>query len=170
MSQQLSALAAAITVMIYTRPFIVEGEGIRLEETQCGPILAHYAIFGEDEALERLASGLWVDHPNKLSTLDAAIAEAAGKEAKREKQESDDEEAAHVKADQDANGNEKAPESTATASEQEAAPKDAEGEKEPENSAGAQESTQVEAAAESQPKDGDKVDGDKVPTDKKVKK
>lgn len=75
--------------MIYTRPNIIT-EAIRLTAVRCGPFLAHYAIFDEDEAQERLASGFWVDHPEKLSELDKLIAEAAEKEAQREKREADE--------------------------------------------------------------------------------
>lgn len=172
-----TAIAAVLTVMLYSRPAILGRERITGMETirrphTDGPYVR--AIFPEQEAAERLESGFWVDHPNKLPALDAAIAEAAEKEAKKDKQEADDEEAARLKAQQDAEAQNKAPESTATASEQEAAPKAAEGEKEPEKASEAQESTQSEAAAEQPkadaPKDGEKVDGAKVDTKAKVKK
>lgn len=87
--------------MIYTRPNIIT-EAIRLTAVRCGPFLAHYAIFDEDEAQERLASGFWVDHPSKLAELDEAIAEAADKEAKRQKQEDDETQAERDKREQQA--------------------------------------------------------------------
>lgn len=165
-----TALAAAITVMLYTRPAIVAGEGIRLTPFRSGDVEGHYAIFAEDEALERLESGFWVDHPNGLSALDQAIAEAAAKEAEADKKAQDEQDAKDEKKKQDDEVAQKAPESTATASEQKDAPKADEGEKAPESGAEAQESTQEAKADESQPKDGEKVDGAKVPTDKKAKK
>lgn len=85
--------------MIYTRPNIIT-EAIRLTAVRCGPYLAHYAIFDEDEALERLESGFWVDHPAKLTELDKAIAEAAEKEAKRQKQEDDETQAEQERREQ----------------------------------------------------------------------
>lgn len=165
-----TALAAAITVMLYTRPAIVAAEGIRLTPFRSGNIEGHYAIFAEEEAAERLASGFWVDHPNRLAELDEAIKEAAEKEAKADKQEQDEQDAENTKKEQDKEVDEKAPESTATASEPKDAPKDAEAEKAPESGAEAQESTQEAKADESTPKDGEKVDGAKVPTNKKAKK
>ncbi|KLQ32521.1 hypothetical protein ABR33_05865 [Enterobacter bugandensis] len=72
--------------MIYTRPNIIT-EAIRLTAVRCGPHLVHYAIFSEKEAGERLESGLWVDHPNKIYILDEAIEEAKRKEAERESRE-----------------------------------------------------------------------------------
>lgn len=165
-----TALAAAITVMLYTRPAIVAAEGIRLTPFRSGNVEGHYAIFAEEEAAERLASGFWVDHPNRLAELDEAIAEAAEKEAKQDKKEQDEQDAKDEKEKQDEEVAQKAPESTATASEPETAPKAAEPEKEPESAAEAKESTQEAKADESKPKDGEKVDGAKVPTDKKAKK
>lgn len=85
--------------MIYTRPNIIT-EAIRLTAVRCGPYLAHYAIFDEDEAQERLESGFWVDHPEKLTELDKLIAEAAEKEAKREKREADETQAEIDKREQ----------------------------------------------------------------------
>lgn len=165
-----TALAAAITVMLYTRPAIVAGEGIRLTPFRSGNIEGHYAIFAEDEALERLESGFWVDHPNGLSTLDQAIAEAAEKEAAADKKAQDEQDAKDEKKKQDDEVAQKAPESTATASEQKDASKDAEGEKSPESGAEAAESTQSEGVNADKPKDGEKVDGAKVDTKAKVKK
>lgn len=72
--------------MIYTRPNIIT-EAIRLTAVRCGPHLVHYAIFPAKEAEERLASGLWVDHPAKIHILDEAIEEAKQKEAERESRE-----------------------------------------------------------------------------------
>lgn len=72
--------------MIYTRPNIIT-EAIRLTAVRCGPHLVHYAIFPAKEAEERLESGLWVDHPNKIYILDEAIEEAKRKEAERESRE-----------------------------------------------------------------------------------
>lgn len=179
MSRNKTVLAAAITVMLYTRPAIVAGEGLRLTAFRSGNIEGHYAIFAEDEALERLESGFWVDHPNGLSELDKAIAEAAAKEAEQDKRDADDEEAARLKKEQDAKVDKKAPESTPTASEPKDAPKAAEGEKEPETQPETLKSTQSEGlnAAEPEvvekkadaPKDGEKVDGAKVNTQKAKK-
>lgn len=166
-------IAAVLTVMLYSRPAILGRERITGLETMRrphtdGPYVR--AIFPEQEAAERLESGFWVDHPNKLPALDAAIAEAAEKEAKKDKQEADDDEAARLKEQQDAEARNKAPESTATASEPKDAPKAEEVKNEPGSGAEAQESTQEAKADESKPKDGEKVDGAKVPTDKKAKK
>lgn len=161
-----TALAAAITVMLYTRPAIVAAEGIRLTPFRSGNIEGHYAIFAEEEAAERLASGFWVDHPNRLAELDEAIAEAAEKEAKQDKKEQDEQDAKDEKEKQDDEVAQKAPESTATASE----PETAQDAAAPESAAEAQESTQEAEADETQPKDGEKVDGAKVPTNKKAKK
>lgn len=72
--------------MIYTRPNIIT-EAIRLTAVRCGPHLVHYAIFPALEAEERLASGLWVDHPAKIHILDEAIEEAKQKEAERASRE-----------------------------------------------------------------------------------
>lgn len=165
-----TALAAAITVMLYTRPAIVAAEGIRLTPFRSGNIEGHYAIFAEEEAAERLASGFWVDHPNRLAELDEAIAEAAEKEAKQDKKEQDEQDAENLKKQQDDEVAQKAPESTATASEPETAQDSAEQENEPDSAAEAQESTQEAKANETQHKDGEKVDGAKVKTDKKAKK
>lgn len=96
-----TAIAAAITVMLYTRPDIVAAENIKLTPFRSGNVDGHWAIFSEEEAKERLESGFWVDHPNGLAKLDEAIAEAAGKEAKSEKKKADDEEAKRLKAEQD---------------------------------------------------------------------
>lgn len=164
-----TALAAAITVMLYTRPAIVEAEGIRLTPFRSGNVEGHYAIFAEEEAADRLASGFWVDHPNRLAELDEAIAEAARKEAEADKQEQDEQDAKDEKEKQDDEVAQKAPESTDTASEQKDAPKADEGEKAPESDSEAQESTQEAKADESKPKDGEKVEVKKVPTNKKAK-
>lgn len=96
-----TAIAAAITVMLYTRPAIVAAESIKLTPFRSGNVEGHWAIFSEEEAKERLESGFWVDHPNGLAKLDEAIAEAAKKEAEREKKKADDEEAERLKAEQD---------------------------------------------------------------------
>lgn len=96
-----TAIAAAITVMLYTRPAIVAAENIKLTPFRSGSVEGHWAIFSEEEAKERLESGFWVDHPNGLAKLDEAISEAAEKEAKREKKKADDEEAERLKAEQD---------------------------------------------------------------------
>lgn len=167
-----NALAAAITVMLYTRPAIISGERVPGLEVLTrdhtdGPYAR--AIFAEDEALERLESGFWVDHPVKLSTLDKAIAEAAEKEAAADKKAQDEQDAKDEKKKQDGEVAQKAPESTATDSEQKDAPKATEGEKDPESGAEAAESTQSEGVNADKPKDGEKVDGAKVQIKKKVK-
>lgn len=174
MSRNKTILAAAITVMLYTRPAIVAGEGVRLTQFRSGNVEGHYAIFAEDEALERLESGFWVDHPNGLSELDRAIAEAAAKESEQDKRDADDEEAARLKKEQDAKVDEKAPESTPTASELKDAPKAAEAEKEPETQPECAESTQSEGVKADEPKADEKKaeapkDGAKVNTQKAKK-
>lgn len=75
-----TAIAAAITVMLYTRPAIVSAENIKLTPFRSGGVDGHYAIFAEEEAKERLESGFWVDHPNGLAKLDKAIAKAEGED------------------------------------------------------------------------------------------
>lgn len=173
MSKKHAVAVAVATAMIYTRPAIIAGEKIKGLEVLTrdhtdGPYAR--AIFPEEEAQERLASGFWVDHPVKLSTLDKAIAEAAQKEAEADKKEQDEQDAKDEKEKQDDEVAQKAPESTATASEPETAPKASEPEKEPESAAEAQESTQEAKGDGAKPKDGEKVDGAKVPTSKKAKK
>lgn len=168
-----TAISAALTVMLYSRPAILGRERITGLETMRrphtdGPYVR--AIFLEEEAAERLASGFWVDHPNKLPALDAAIAEAAQKEAEADKKEQDDQDAKDEKKQQDDEVAQKAPESTATASEPKDAQKAEEVKNEPESGAEAKESTQEAKADETHPKDVEKVDGAKVPTSKKAKK
>lgn len=138
----LTAIAAAITVMLYTRPAIVAAEKVKLTPFRSGNVEGHWAIFSEEEAKERLEHGLWVDHPNGLAKLDEAIAEAAKKEAEREKKKADDEEAERLKAEQDKKEDIK----------QEANPPH-------------------ETKVDEEPKvEGEKVEGEKVDTKAKVKK
>lgn len=186
MNQKRAVAVAVATAMIYTRPAIIAGESIKGLEILTRPHTEGpyaRAIFPEDEALERLESGFWVDHPKKLSTLDKAIAEAAEKDAQEQKKEQDEQDAENLKKQQDDEVAQKAPESTATASEQQDEPKHADdvkaAETQPEaqetqetqpEAEKAQESTQEAKADESKPKDGEKVDGAKVPTNKKAKK
>lgn len=98
---RIAVTATTSSVMLYTRPAIVAAENIKLTPFRSGNVEGHWAIFSEEEAKGRLESGFWVDHPNGLEKLDEAIAEAAEKEAKREKQKADDEEAERLKAEQD---------------------------------------------------------------------